>query len=143
MNDEGLADAEAANPFRLPRLHAGIGLAYLAPDEGAKSKQGRVDRPPVEETEDAELCRLTEVAMMQAADFGKLHDPLRRGELDRPEVGCVLVAREVGPCLMVIGEILGRDATEVALAEDEHVVHALPPGPRRVAERSIGRWGAR
>jgi hypothetical protein len=26
MNDEGLADARAANPFRLPRLHPGIGL---------------------------------------------------------------------------------------------------------------------
>src|SRR5262249_23117359 len=27
MNDEGLADAAAANPFRLPRLHPGIGSA--------------------------------------------------------------------------------------------------------------------
>jgi hypothetical protein len=26
MNDEGLADAKAASPFRLPRLHPGIGL---------------------------------------------------------------------------------------------------------------------
>jgi hypothetical protein len=26
MNDEGLADVEAANPFRLPRLHPGIGF---------------------------------------------------------------------------------------------------------------------
>jgi len=25
MNDEGLADVEAASPFRLPRLHPGIG----------------------------------------------------------------------------------------------------------------------
>jgi hypothetical protein len=25
MNDEGLADAAAANPFALPRLHPGIG----------------------------------------------------------------------------------------------------------------------
>ena len=34
MNDEGLADVEAASPFRLPRLHPGscfVGLA-LAPD---------------------------------------------------------------------------------------------------------------
>jgi hypothetical protein len=30
MNDEGLADAEAANPFRLPRLHPGIGFAGVA-----------------------------------------------------------------------------------------------------------------
>ena len=26
MNDEGLADAKAASPFRLPRLHPGIGF---------------------------------------------------------------------------------------------------------------------
>jgi len=30
MNDEGLADAGAANPFRLPRLHPGIGRAHGA-----------------------------------------------------------------------------------------------------------------
>jgi putative ABC transport system substrate-binding protein len=28
MNDEGLADATAASPFRLPRLHPGIGSAW-------------------------------------------------------------------------------------------------------------------
>jgi hypothetical protein len=33
--------------------------------------------------------------MVQAADFGKLHDPPRRGELDLPAVGCVLVEREM------------------------------------------------
>jgi hypothetical protein len=33
---------------------------------------GEVERPPVEETEDAELRSLTDVAMVQAADFGKL-----------------------------------------------------------------------
>jgi hypothetical protein len=30
MNDEGLADASAANPFRLPRLHPGIGSEFLS-----------------------------------------------------------------------------------------------------------------
>ena len=48
-------------------------------DGWAESKQARVERPPVEETEDAELRSLTDVAMVQAADFGKLHDPPRRG----------------------------------------------------------------
>jgi hypothetical protein len=31
IDDEGLADAGAANPFRLPRLHAGIGFGDGAP----------------------------------------------------------------------------------------------------------------
>ena len=30
MNDEGLADAGAANPFRLPRLRPGIGLPVVS-----------------------------------------------------------------------------------------------------------------
>jgi hypothetical protein len=29
MDDEGLADVEAASPFRLPRLHPGIRFAEL------------------------------------------------------------------------------------------------------------------
>jgi hypothetical protein len=29
MNDEGLADVEAADPFRLPRLHPGIGSTAM------------------------------------------------------------------------------------------------------------------
>jgi hypothetical protein len=37
-----------------------------------------------------ELCGLADVAMMQAADFGKLHDLPRRGELDWPESGASL-----------------------------------------------------
>ena len=65
--------------------------------------------------------------MVQAADFGKPHDLARRGRLDRPDVGGVLVEREVGTRLMVVSEISGQDATEVVLAEDEHVIQALAP----------------
>jgi hypothetical protein len=43
MNDEGLADAKAANPFRLPRLHPGIG-APLGP-------HGATRLPEVDEAE--------------------------------------------------------------------------------------------
>jgi hypothetical protein len=73
------------------------------------------------------LRRLANVAMVQAAAFGKLHDPPRRGELDRPAVGCVLVQREMGTCLVVVGEIAVQDAAEVSLAEHEHVIQALAP----------------
>jgi hypothetical protein len=64
---------------------------------------------------------------MQAADFGKLHDPPRRGELDRPEVGCVLVEREMGTCLVVVGEIAGQDAAQVPFAKDEYVIQTFAP----------------
>ena len=65
--------------------------------------------------------------MVQAADFGELHDFACREDLDRPEIGRVLVQREVGPRLMVIDEIAGQDAAEVSLAEDEHMIQALTP----------------
>jgi hypothetical protein len=63
--------------------------------------------------------------MVQAADFGELHDPSGREDLDRPEIGRVLVEREVGTRPMVIAEVAGQDAAEVSLAENEYVVQAL------------------
>jgi hypothetical protein len=74
-----------------------------------------------------DLRSLADVAVVQATDFGKLHDLPRRRELDRPEVRGVLVEGKVGARLMVIGEVAGQDAAEVALAEDEHVIQALAP----------------
>jgi hypothetical protein len=65
--------------------------------------------------------------MVQAADFGKLNDLACHGELDRPDVGGVLVEREVGPRLVIVAEVAGQDATEVSVAEDEHVIQALAP----------------
>ena len=43
--------------------------------------------------------------MVQAADFWKLHDLARRGEFDGPEVGCILVEREVSARPVVIREV--------------------------------------
>jgi hypothetical protein len=65
---------------------------------------------------EAGLRSLADAAMVQAADFGKLSDFACHGELDRPEVGCVLVQRKVGARLMVIGEVPSQDAVEVPLA---------------------------
>jgi hypothetical protein len=73
------------------------------------------------------LRGLADVVVVQAADFGKLHDLTCHRELDRPEVGCVLVQGEMGTRLMVVGEVSGQDAAEVSLAENEHVIQALAP----------------
>jgi hypothetical protein len=48
-------------------------------------------------------------------------------ELDRLEIGCVYVQREMGMRLMVVGVVSGQDAAGVSLAEDEHVIQALAP----------------
>jgi hypothetical protein len=73
----------------------------------------------------AELRGQAEVAVVQAADFWKLHDLARRGELDGPELGCILVEREVCARLMVIGEVAGQDAAQVSVAKDEHVIQTF------------------
>ena len=70
---------------------------------------------------------MADVAVVQAADFGKLHDPPCREDLNRPEIGRVLVEREVCERLMVVGEVAGQDAVEVSLAEGEHLIQALVP----------------
>ena len=48
--------------------------------------------------------------MVQATDFGDLHDPSRVGELDWPGVRCILVEREVRATLMIILKVAGQDA---------------------------------
>jgi hypothetical protein len=63
--------------------------------------------------------------VVQAADFWDLHDLASCGKLDRPVVGCVLVEREVGARLMVIGEVTGQDSAQVSVAQDENVVETL------------------
>jgi hypothetical protein len=65
--------------------------------------------------------------VVQAADFWQLHNLARRGELDGPEVGCVLVEREVRARLMVIGEIAGQDTAQMSFAEDQNVIQTLAP----------------
>src|SRR5262245_34128898 len=88
-----------------------------------ESKQARLDRPPVETAEEAELRGLADVTMVQAADFGKLHDPLCRGEFDRPPVGRVLVEGEVRPHLMVVGFVVsGNPHTEIYFGENRKKV---------------------
>jgi hypothetical protein len=59
-----------------------------------------------------------DVAMMQTADFGHLQDAARLGELDGPEVGDVLVEREMRAGLVVVRDVPGQDAAQVAFAED-------------------------
>jgi len=84
-------------------------------------------RSVVQRTDDAGLGRLANVAVVEAANFRKLHDLARRGELDRSEVWSVLVEREMGTRPVVVSEVVGQDAAEVSLAKNEHVIQALAP----------------
>ena len=56
------------------------------------------------------LCGLAQVAVVQAADFRKLHDSASRGGLDGPDIGCVLGEREMRASLVIVAEVAGQDA---------------------------------
>jgi len=76
-------------------------------------------------TAGAGLRRLADVAMMQATDFGNLHDPGRLGELDGPDVRRILVEREMRASPVIVGEVAGQDAAQVAFAENQNVIQTL------------------
>src|SRR5258708_37583496 len=78
-------------------------------------------------TAGAGLRRLADVTMMQATDFGNLHDPARLGELDGPDVRRILVEREMRASPMIVGEVAGQDVAQVAFAENQNVIQTLAP----------------
>src|SRR2546425_12030938 len=76
-------------------------------------------------TAGAGLRRLADVAVMQATDFGNFHDPARLGELDGPDVRRILVEREMRASPVIVGEVTGQDAAQVAFAENQNVIQTL------------------
>ena len=92
-------------------------------------------------TGDAGLRRPADVAMMQATDFGSLHDPSGLGVLDGPGVRCALVEREMSATLVIVPEVAGQDAARVSFAENENVIQTLAPDriDRALGERILRR----
>ena len=85
------------------------------------------------------LRSLAKVAMVQASDFWKLHDLAGRRPLDGPDVGCVLVEREMGASLMIVAEVTGQDAARVSFPEDENMIQALASDRANEALRAFVR----
>src|SRR3989475_13293912 len=67
-------------------------------------------RSVVVRTGGAGLRRPADVAMMQATDFGNLHDPALVGELDGPGVRRILVEREMSASPVIVLEVANQDA---------------------------------
>ncbi len=65
--------------------------------------------------------------MMQAANFGNLHDSARLRPLDGPPVGRILLEREVSPGTVIVREVASEDAAQVRLAQNEDMVQTLAP----------------
>ena len=69
------------------------------------------------------LRRPADVAMMQAADFGNRGDRAEFRRLNRASVGRILVEREVSARPVIVREVAGQGATQVAFAQDEDVIY--------------------
>src|SRR5438093_8278639 len=63
--------------------------------------------------------------MMQATDFGNLHDRPHLWPLDWPHVWRILLEREVSPRLVIVEKVAGQKASQVAFAQDEDMIQAL------------------
>src|SRR6267378_1494988 len=63
--------------------------------------------------------------MVQAADFWKLDDPASRGELDGPDIGCVLSEPEMRASLVIVAEVTCQDAAQVSFPENENMIQAF------------------
>jgi hypothetical protein len=71
------------------------------------------------------LCRTAHVSVMQATNFGKPHDPAQIRWRDGSDGRRILGERDVGACVMVVREVAGKNAAQVAFGEDEHMVQTL------------------
>ena len=77
--------------------------------------------------EDAGLCGPPDISMMEATDFGNLHDRADLGRLDGPAVRRILLKREVGWSAVIVREVTGPDAAQMVFAKDEDVIQTLAP----------------
>ena len=71
--------------------------------------------------------RLSDVAMVQATDFGDLNDPAAFRRLNRPPVWCILIEREVSSGPVIVRDVAGQDAAQVLFTKDEDVIETLAP----------------
>ena len=84
------------------------------------------------------------VWMMQAVDFGHLHDPAHLRPLDRPLVWRIFLEREVGPSAVIVREVACQDSAEVRLVKTEAMGQTLLPDRADVPfHEGVGRGSGR
>src|SRR2546425_7792863 len=70
------------------------------------------------------LRRSSDVAVVEAADVGQGNHAAELGWLG-PRLGCILLEREMRPRAVVVAKVAAQTATEMSLAQDDHVVEKL------------------
>jgi len=63
--------------------------------------------------------------MMEPADLRERNDVAHSGRLNCARHGTVPIEREMGPRLVVVGEVASQDTSQVFLVEDDDVIEAL------------------
>jgi hypothetical protein len=94
---------------------------------GREESTGRRASVPGGRPSDAGLCRPPYVSMMQATDFGNLHEHAHLRQLDGPPIRRILLEGEVSSCAVVVREVACQDAAQVPFAQDENMIQAVPP----------------
>jgi len=65
--------------------------------------------------------------MVQATNFGNLHDLTPRWPLDWPHIRRILLERQVSSCPVVVHEVASQDAAQMAFVQDEDMIQTLTP----------------
>jgi hypothetical protein len=73
----------------------------------------------------ARSWRPSDVAMVEATDFANRDDLAEFRLFNRAAVRRVLVEREMRASPVVVGEVAGQDAAQVAFAENQNVIQTL------------------
>ena len=78
---------------------------------------------------------------MEPADLRERNDVAHSGRLNCARHGTVLIEGEMGPRLVVVGEVALQDTSQVLLVEDDDVIEALAPdaSDHSFAERILPR----
>ena len=69
--------------------------------------------------------RSSDVAVVEAADVGQGNHAAELGWLDGAPLGCILLEREMRSRAVVVAKVAAQTATEMSLAQDDHVVEKL------------------
>src|SRR6266849_1358975 len=65
--------------------------------------------------------------MVQATNFGNLHDLPDLGPLDWPPTRRIFLEGKVSSCAVIVREVGSQQAAQVAFAQDENVIETLAP----------------
>ena len=105
----------------IPRIVPGEPVHHRSVNAG-DTAGAREDGPRKRRLVNPGLCDAPLVPVMETTDFGECDNPPGRRRLDRSAIGRVLFQPEMGPTLMVIGDVRAQDTAKMCVIDDNHVI---------------------